>query len=265
MSRDSIPAALIACEVFRDEIDLLGKDATHLIETRYLEIGLHDRPDEMRTILQQTIDEVDRRDDIERILLAYGLCGLGTAGLRAGRHPLVIPRAHDCISVFLGSKETYAKRQKACPGCYHYTPGWNRARRVPGPDRVELLRKDFAEKFDAEDVDFLVESECAMWASYDTATFIDLGTPNAADEAAYTQRCADSLGWNFEHLKGDPALLRDLLHGPWDDGRFQVIQPGEQLGHSTDEAVMRSDPVAPERSSEPHRPENITRESSDSA
>lgn len=257
MSADAVPAALITCEVFRDEIDLLAGDATHLRSTRYLEIGLHDRPDEMRTMLQQVVDEMDERDDIELILLAYGLCGLGTAGLRAGRHPLVIPRAHDCITVFLGSKETYAERQKSCPGCYHYTPGWNRARRVPGPDRLELLRQEFNEKFDAEDVDFLLENERAMWSSYNTATFIDLGTPNAEAEAAYTRRCAESLGWGFEHFKGDPTLLRDLLHGPRDDGRFQIIQPGEQLGHSADEAVMRADPSDGERPTS----ENIPRKS----
>ncbi len=237
-----IPAALIACEVFRDEIELLAGDAAHIRCRRFLEIGLHDRPDEMRATLQQAVDEMDSRDDIELILLAYGLCGLGTAGLRAGRHPLVIPRAHDCITVFLGSKEAYAARQKTCPGCYHYTPGWNRARRVPGPDRIDLLRGDFAEKFDPEDVEFLLENERAMWAAYDTATFIDLGTPGAAAEADYTRRCAESLGWGFEHIKGDPALLRDLLHGPRDDGRFQTLAAGQRLSHVPNDAIMRAEP-----------------------
>jgi hypothetical protein len=31
------------------------------------------------------------------VVLAYGLCGGATAGLRAGSIPLVVPRAHDCI------------------------------------------------------------------------------------------------------------------------------------------------------------------------
>ena len=33
--------------------------------------------------------------------------------------------------MFLGSKEAYAAHQRSCPSCYYYTPGWNRARRVP--------------------------------------------------------------------------------------------------------------------------------------
>jgi hypothetical protein len=235
--------ALIACEVFQSEIDFMAGAAGHIVVRRLFEIGLHDRPDEMRVALQEAVSEIDLRDDIDAIVLAYGLCGCGTAGLRAARHPLVIPRAHDCITVFLGSKEHYASRQSACPGCYHYTPGWNRARRVPGPERLAALREDFSKQFDPEDVDFLMESERAMWTSYDTSTFIDLGTPEAEREAAYTKRCADWLGWKFEHLRGDPALLRDLLFGPWDDERFQIVRPGFKLAHSANEAVMRSEPV----------------------
>ena len=237
------PIALIACEVFKSEIELVAAGAEHIVEKQFFEIGLHDRPNEMRVALQEVVSEIDLRDDIEAIVLAYGLCGCGTAGLQASRHPLVIPRAHDCITVFLGSKELYASRQAACPGCYHYTPGWNLARRVPGPERLAALREDFAKQFDPEDVDFLLENEHAMWASYHTSTFIDLGTPEADREAAYTQQCADWLGWKFEHLKGDPALLHDLLWGPWDDGRYQIVRPGFKLAHSATDAVMRSEPA----------------------
>jgi hypothetical protein len=241
--KSPVPIALIACEVFRSEIELLAAGAEHIVERRFYEIGLHDRPDEMRVRLQQEVTEMDGRDDIEAIVLAYGLCGCGTAGLRAGRHPLVIPRAHDCITVFLGSKEVYAARQSACPGCYYCTPGWNLARRVPGPDRLAALREDFSKQFDPEDVDFLLENERAMWESYGTSTFIGLGTSEAEREAAYTKQCADWLGWKFEHLKGDPILLRELLYGPWDDDRYQIIRPGFKLAHSANDAVMRSEPI----------------------
>lgn len=244
MNQNAPSAALISCEVFREEIQKLGSPSEHLRATRWLEIGLHDRPQEMRPILQGVVDELDKRDDIEVILLAYGLCGLGTTGLKARRHPLILPRAHDCITVFLGSKERYAQRQQQCPGCYHYTPGWNRARRVPGPDRLEALREEWSRRFASDEVDSLIESERDMWTAYDTASFIDLGTPDAAQEADYTRRCAESLGWKFEHLQGDPGLLHDLLWGPHDAARFQTIEPGCELDHTADAAVMGSKPVS---------------------
>ncbi|MFP4166925.1 MAG: DUF1638 domain-containing protein [Opitutales bacterium] len=235
--------ALLACSVFEEEIELHAADATHIQELRFFEIGLHDQPDVLRETLQGALEELDAREDIEAVALAYGLCGLGTAGLQPQNHPLVIPRAHDCITVFMGTKERYADWQKACPNCYYYTPGWNRNRRVPGPEKLEALREELSERFDPEDVAFLLDSEKEHWTMYDTAVYLDLGTAEAESEADYARRCADWLGWRFQRLKGNAALLRDLLWGRWDDERFQIIEPGSRLGSSGDEKIMRSEPA----------------------
>ena len=236
--------ALLACSVFEQEIALLTRGAEHLVETRWFEMGLHDRPDQLRYTLQEALEAVDARTDIEAIVLAYGLCGRGTAGLRPLRHKLVIPRAHDCITVFMGSKEAYAEHQRRCPTCYYYTPGWNRNRRVPGPEKLAALKAELAKKFDADDIEFLLETEREQWAMHDTATYLDLGTDDAESEAAYAKKCADWLGWKFERQRGDPKLLRDLLWGNWDNERFQIIEPGMQLGHSADGNILRAEPAA---------------------
>jgi hypothetical protein len=236
--------ALLACAVFEQEIALLNRGAEHVVETRWFEMGLHDRPDQLRATLQEALEVVDLRTDIEAIVLAYGLCGRGTAGLRLRRHKLVIPRAHDCITVFMGSKEAYAEHQRRCPTCYYYTPGWNRNRRVPGPEKLQALKAELAKKFDADDIEFLLETEREQWAQHNTATYLDLGTAEAESEAAYARKCAAWLGWKFERIRGDATLLRDLLWGIWDDARFQVIEPGMQLAQSADENVMRAEPAA---------------------
>ncbi|MEI2723935.1 MAG: DUF1638 domain-containing protein [Verrucomicrobiota bacterium] len=234
--------SLLACSVFEQEIALYAREATHIAETRFFEMGLHDRPAQLRAALQDNLDAVDARADIEAVVLAYGLCGRGTAGLQPARHKLIIPRAHDCITVFMGSKEAYEEHQRRCPTCYYYTPGWNRNRRVPGPERLEALQVELKLKFDPDDVAYLIETERELWARHDTATYLDLGTETAPAEAAYARKCADSLGWKFEHLRGDATLLRDLLWGNWDNERFQIIEPGMQLGQATDETIMRAEP-----------------------
>jgi hypothetical protein len=155
----------------------------------------------------------------------------------------VIPRAHDCITVFMGSKEAYAEHQRGCPTCYYYTPGWNRERRVPGPDRLEKIKAELAKKFEPDDVEFLLETEREQWVPHDTATYLDLGTADAESEAAYARRCADWLGWKFERIRGDTALLRDLLWGNWDEARFKIVQPGEELAHCADENILRARPA----------------------
>jgi hypothetical protein len=204
-------------------------------------MGLHDRPDQLRATLQENLDAVEARTDIEAVVLVYGLCGRGTAGLRPLRHKLVIPRAHDCITVFMGSKEAYAEHQRHCPTCYYYTPGWNRGRRVPGPEKLEVMKAELLKKFDSDDVEFLIETEREQWALHNTATYLELGTADAKAEAEYARKCADWLGWKFEHLRGDPTLLHDLLWGNWDAERFQIIEPGMQLGHAPDETIIRAE------------------------
>jgi len=231
---------LIACRVFEEEIALHGGDSPHILETRYLEIGLHDHPDNLRKAVQCEIDAFDGRGDMEAVVLAYALCGRGTAGLRAGLHRLVIPRGHDCMTVFMGAKETFACQQAACPDSYYYTPGWMKANRCPGPGQLEALRADYSEKFDPDDVEFLLESAKANWAQHGRAVYLDLGTPGADEKAAEAEAAASALGWKFERLPGDPALLQDLLSGRWDAERFQIIEPGTMLDHSTDDKIFRA-------------------------
>ncbi len=240
---DSSPRiGLIACRVFEDEITLHGGGSPLIVETRYLEVGLHDHPDNLRKAVQAEIDAFDARDDIVAVVLAYALCGRGTAGLRAGRHRLVIPRGHDCMTVFMGTKEKFACQQAAAPDSYYYTPGWMKANRCPGPGRLESLRAEFSEKFEPDDVDFLIESEKANWAQHGRAVYLDLGTPNADEKAAEAEVAAKALGWKFERIPGDPTLLKDLLSGRWDSERFQIVEPGSTLDHSPDDKIFRSRP-----------------------
>lgn len=232
---------LIACRVFEEEIRLHGAGLTQIVETRILEVGLHDQPDHLRKALQSEIDGFDPLE-LDAVVLAYALCGLGTSGLRAGRHRLVIPRGHDCMTVFMGSKEKFACQQAACPDSYYYTPGWMKANRTPGPERLEALRAELCEKFEPDDVEFLLESEKANWAQHGRAVFLDLGTPGAEENAASAEKASASLGWKFERIPGDPKLLRDLLAGRWDDARFQIVEPGMLLSHSPDEKIFKAVP-----------------------
>ena len=45
--------ALLACSLFEPEIARLMRGAEHFAETRWFEMDLHDRPDQLRAILYQ--------------------------------------------------------------------------------------------------------------------------------------------------------------------------------------------------------------------
>jgi len=117
-----------------------------------------------------------------------------------------------------------------------------KADRCPDHRRLESLRAEYSEKFEPDDVEFLIESTKANWAQHGRAVYLDLGTPGADEKAAEAEAAAKALGWKFERIPGDPSLLKDLLSGRWDSERFQIVEPGATLDHSTDDKIFRSRP-----------------------
>lgn len=234
--------ALIACRVLESEVDALSRDAAHIVRREFFEVGLHDQPTGLRGKLTEAIARAEADPAVEAVALVYGLCGLALVDLSPRRCPLVVPRAHDCLTLFLGSKQRYAECMKRAPGLYWYSPGWNREKRVPGPDREAKLRAEYTEKFGVENAEALMEMEREAFAQHDTAAYTDLRLPGDDEHRRYAEQCAVALGWRFEYHAGDGSLLRDLLSGAWDNERFLIVQPGQKISHSADEAIIKASP-----------------------
>jgi hypothetical protein len=221
--------ALLACDVFKEELTTFGGDSPpwHCIE--YLEMGLHDQPNNLRVEVQAAIARLEADPDVEVIILAYGLCGNGLLGIRAERCPLILPRAHDCVSILLGGMEPHSALLKENPGTYFYSPGWVRGKRVPGPDREAHIRNVYGARYpdDEEMVDDLVEADADAFAHHNCAAYVDL-TANT-DAENYCKGCAKHLGWQFKRLKGDPSMLQNLLKGDWAADRYLTVSPGHHV------------------------------------
>lgn len=108
---------LISCEIFYREFSSVIARSPHMVDAEFLPKGLHDIGTAgMRDRLQGAIDRVDS-SNYEAILVGYGLCNNGVVGLTSREKPLIIPRAHDCITLFLGSKERYLDYFPKEPRC----------------------------------------------------------------------------------------------------------------------------------------------------
>ncbi len=225
--------SLIACDVFREELEALDLP---LPPTRWLEMGLHDRPDELRRRLQGEIDSLDAEPGGGPVLLLYALCGGGLHGITARRRPLILPRAHDCIALLIGSNDRHRAIQKDCIGTYFYSRGWIRERRVPGPDRPAWLRNLYVDRFDDDMIEELVEADREAFQHYEQACFIR--TPAAGESESYCKNCAAHLGWRFTAEEADTTWLRDLFAGPHDPERFVTVAPGRTLLASGDEEIF---------------------------
>ena len=230
--------AVITCAVLEDEILHFAQDESHIIHIELMEQGLHNDPLRLRKELQAAIDRIEAMPEVEAIVLGYGLCSRGTEGVFTSRCRLAMARAHDCITLLLGSKERYADYVAEHPGTYWYSPGWNRHHIPPGPERHEKLRADYVAKYGEDNADFLMEAEQHWFTAYNRATYIHLGVANTPEDVNYTQNCARWLKWGFDCQQGDPGLLQALLCAEWDDERFVVLEPGESFHFTADERVI---------------------------
>lgn len=239
----------IACDVLARPVYLSAAHSPHIVDVTLERFGLHVTPGKLRAKLQAHIDSVDEDSVYDAVVLAYGLCGKATDGLNAGSVPLVIPRAHDCITLFLGDRERYNKEFQACPGTYWYVQDFIErseeeadvlsigAHTMKGE---EALYTDYLEKYGKENADYLMDMMSAWRVHYERAAYIDLGVGEGKDVAEKAQLDAKKNGWRFERMTGDLILIQKLLFGDWPDEDFLVLQPGQRIEMIGGEEVVRA-------------------------
>lgn len=247
---------VIACEIALREICHCAARSPSVLDLEFLPQGLHDTPSRGRDEIQRRLDLVPA-GCFDAVLVGYGLCSSILKDLRAGPTPLVIPRAHDCITFFLGSKERYQQCFTERPGTYYFTSGWlevpvrrkAEGRRghgafMPAQSATTLAGnyEEWAAKYGEEQARFLVE-EMMRWSQHYThGTLIDFDFTRPLALDAEVRRVCDEKGWAFESLPGDIGLLQRWLDGPWPEADFLVVSPGAKVVPSFDEAIIAAVP-----------------------
>jgi hypothetical protein len=193
-----------------------------------LDFGLHLRPENLKIVLQEKIDEASQNAEV--LLLGYGLCSMAIVGLKATTATIVIPRVDDCIAIFLGSCEAYKAQAKKEPGTYYLTKGWIEAGDGPFEEHKKMVEK-YGEK-KAQRITHL------MLKNYKRLGFINTGQYEIEHYRNYAQDTAKDFGLRFEEIEGSPALVQKLIHGPW-DAEFMVVSPGQTVSYQD---FMNSDP-----------------------
>ena len=229
----------ITCEALARPVYLCAALSPHIIDVELLPRGLHNQPDDLRSRLQAMIDAVDGKV-YDAVIMAYGLCGKATSGLAATNTRLVIPRAHDCITLFLGSRQRYQVEFSEHPGTYWYSQdyierddGSGSALSMGSATDTELqsVYQDYVEKYGKDNADYLMQVMGAWQQHYQRAAYIDLGIGDGQAVEAKAQAEAARRGWAFERMTGDLVLVRRLINGDWGEepgSDFLVLQPGQK-------------------------------------
>jgi hypothetical protein len=243
---------LISCEVLFRELCHTVASSPHQIDVGFLPKGLHDIGSAgMVERLQAAVDAVPP-SSYDAILLGYGLCNNGIAGLRARHTPLVVPRAHDCMTLFLGSRSRYAEFFTENPGTYFYTSGWLERGEASGELRQLSIQhqtgmdadyEELVKKYGEDNARFLYDQLCDYTKHYRQITFIDMGIgPQEQFKTMAEQKAADR-GWTFTCARGDMRLLQNLVLGEWNGEEFLVVPPGQRIAVSHDDRIVTTEPA----------------------
>jgi hypothetical protein len=243
---------LIACEVLLRELCALSARSPHQVDFSFLPKGLHDiGASAMVARMQAAVDAADA-PGYDAILLGYALCNNGIEGLRSRTLPLVIPRGHDCMTLFLGSRRRYQQYFDDNPGTYFLTSGWIERGEATGELRqlsiatqsgMNMTFEELVEKYGEDNARFLWEQLCDTTRNYRQITYIAMGVgPDDLFQSQAEARAREHQ-WTFDAVQGNLSLLERLVNGQWDEADFLTLPPGCKVIPTYDDRIIAAQPV----------------------
>ncbi|MBU2611028.1 MAG: DUF1638 domain-containing protein [Chloroflexi bacterium] len=247
----------LACESLARPVYYAAAQSPHIVDVTLVERHLH-QPAEIGARLQLQIDAAEGQG-YDAIIMAYGLCGGATAGLAARSIPLVIPRAHDCITLYLGSRGRYQQEMAKEPGTYWYAQDYiernsgGSAALAMGQGAeadMQSLYEHYIRKYGKAKADRLMEVMDGWLSHYKRAVYLDTGLGGDGKVEMQARAEAQSRGWVFERIAAELNLVRRLLAGPqiagageW-DADFLVVSPGQKIVMAYDEKIIETGSVS---------------------
>jgi len=206
---------VIACNIAKEELIHVQSNGASCV---FLEQSLHRTPQKMKGAIQEEIEKAENWDG-DQIVLAYGLCSNGILGVRANRHPILIPKVHDCITLFLGSNDRYMEEHHKDPGTYYLTKGWIEEKKSPLG-----IFEEYCQRYGKETAEWVIREELK---NYTRIALVESELGMGENHRRHAQENARFLNLKYEEIKGSLELFRKIIRGPWDKD-FVALKPGEE-------------------------------------
>lgn len=233
---------LIACDVFEESINNFKNQTPHTITPIYLKLEAHLEPGKLHQELQDIIDEAEGQP-YDMILMAYGLCGNATNGIKARSIPIVIPRAHDCCTLFLGSigrfLEHFGENLSAQWTSSSYLAKSNQGMYSANVEDT-LSYFGLSEEYEELVKQYGEDNAQYLWETlhskdqYNTKMFyISTGAPDDEMNIEKLKQTAKEEGKTFHLIAGNLGLIEGLFGEKWGD-EYLFVSPGQRIVSTND-------------------------------
>ena len=209
----------------------------------FLDLGAHNEPERLKKLIQEEIDKTESKD-FDVILLAYGLCGNSLVGIRSDKLPLVLPKAHDCCTILLGSRNAFkthfSDNLSASWSCNGYMESKESHFHASDEGKIFGLDKtheELVEQYGKENADYLI-TEVVGEENHGPLFYIDLQETSIKENITNFLLAAEKRKQESIMLKGSISLLKGLLQGDWNED-FLIIPPGSHIEPSYDNNVLK--------------------------
>ena len=213
---DKKKRTLISCAMLADEVNHILKQTNIELPVIWVERGLHSTPKKLNRILQHYIDTLQHQDEI---LLTFGLCGNGTAGLVSQHTLMRLPRFDDCINQLL-CRQPRNKRKQTTTDAIYLTRGWTL-------DKEAILQqyKILSCQYEPEMRDMILRT---MYGGYHTLSVIDTGSFDLKPVEQYADQAAACLNFTRNTVPGNISTLEHLICDT-EDSNILTLTPGEPI------------------------------------
>lgn len=236
---------IIACNVLTREICWCAARCVNTLDIVFLPKDEHNVPSRLRETLQSEIDKADTiKPAYDAVLLAYGLCGNATVGLKSRSHPLVIPRAHDCTTLFLGSKEKFKEHFGDNPSQPWTSLGYAERgdtlisdgnARIFGEGNMSYA--ELVEIYGEENAQYIIQALSTGLES-DHLPFLDIPETHVPILAEKLLQRIKEMGKIPVCIPGDITLISALLSGDWPKEKFLIVPPHHMITGTYDYEVI---------------------------
>ena len=194
---------IIACEAFKEELELLVEGDRDIVHKEYLEFHLHEHPLELRAAVIGKVNDLEGKADA--VFLAYGICQSLRDVIDELRVPTATLEEDDCVGVLL-TAEGYANERKACTGTFYAIPYF-------ASKGLAWFEDDLREKMpDHEELGLGFRWYMdQLFDGYSRCLLIDTGAGDLEVCEATSREFADYLGLKHESRSGTLERLRDGL------------------------------------------------------